>query len=38
MIEDYAHGEARKFLIIAMYVICFAAAATGLFALARISL
>jgi len=38
MLEDYAHGETRKFLIIGMYVICFVAAATGLFALARIAL
>ena len=38
MFEDYAHGETRKFLIIGMYVVCFVAAAAGLFALARISL
>ncbi|MEO8529686.1 MAG: succinate dehydrogenase, hydrophobic membrane anchor protein [Deltaproteobacteria bacterium] len=38
MLEDYAHGETRKFLVIGTYVICFVAAATGLFALARIAL
>jgi succinate dehydrogenase / fumarate reductase, membrane anchor subunit len=38
MIEDYAKGETRKFAIIAVNLICLAAAVAGLFALARISL
>jgi succinate dehydrogenase / fumarate reductase, membrane anchor subunit len=38
MLEDYVHGLAREILIIAMICISYAAAATGLFALARIAL
>ena len=38
MIEDYVHGLAREILIIAMICLSYAAAATGLFALARITL
>jgi len=38
LIEDYVHGLARKVAIIVMICISYAAAATGLFALARIAL
>ena len=38
MIEDYVHGTMQKVLIILMICLCYAAAATGLFALARIAL
>jgi len=38
LIEDYVHGIAQKILIIAMICLSYAAAATGLFAIARIAL
>ena len=38
LIEDYVHGLAQKILIILMICLSYAAAATGLFALARIAL
>lgn len=38
LIEDYAHGFARKALIVAMTCLSYAAAATGVFAIARIAL
>ncbi|MEL6516592.1 MAG: succinate dehydrogenase, hydrophobic membrane anchor protein [Pseudomonadota bacterium] len=38
LIEDYTHGLTRKILIIAMICVSYAAAATGLFAIARIAL
>lgn len=38
LIEDYVHGTMQKVLIILMICLCYAAAATGLFALARIAL
>ena len=38
LIEDYVHGFARKALIIGMICLSYAAAATGLFAIARIAL
>lgn len=38
MIEDYAHGFARKALIIAVTCISYAVMATGLYALARMAL
>ena len=38
MIEDYAHGMTREILIIAMICLSYAAAATGLFAIARLAL
>lgn len=38
MIEDYVHGTMQKVLIIAMICLSYGAAATGLFALARIAL
>lgn len=37
LIEDYVHGFAREFWIIAMSILSYAAAATGLFAIARIA-
>jgi succinate dehydrogenase / fumarate reductase membrane anchor subunit len=37
-IEDYTDGLTRKILIIAMTCVSYAAAATGLFAIARIAL
>ena len=37
-IEDYAHGLTREILIIASICISYAAAATGLFAIARLAL
>ena len=38
MIEDYTHGLTRKYLIIGTIILSYAAAATGLFAIARIAL
>jgi succinate dehydrogenase / fumarate reductase membrane anchor subunit len=38
MIEDYVHGLPQKIIIIAMICVSYAAAATGLFAIARIAL
>ena len=38
MIEDYVHGLAQKVLIIGVICLSYAAAATGLFAIARIAL
>ena len=38
MIEDYVHGYAREFWIIVTICVSYAAAATGLFAIARIAL
>jgi succinate dehydrogenase / fumarate reductase membrane anchor subunit len=38
LIEDYVHGPAKKPLIIGMICLSYAAAATGLFAVARIAL
>ncbi|SFP32827.1 succinate dehydrogenase, hydrophobic membrane anchor protein [Tranquillimonas alkanivorans] len=38
MIEDYVQGLARKISIIAVICISYAAAATGLFAIARLAL
>ena len=38
MIEDYVHGLAQKILIIAMICLSYGAAATGLFAIAKIAL
>lgn len=38
MIEDYVHGTKQKVLIIAMICLSYAAAATGVFAIARIAL
>jgi len=38
LIEDYVHGTMQKVLIILMICLCYAAAPTGLFALARIAL
>jgi succinate dehydrogenase / fumarate reductase, membrane anchor subunit len=38
LIEDYVSGLTRKILIIAMICVSYAAAATGLFAIARIAL
>jgi succinate dehydrogenase / fumarate reductase membrane anchor subunit len=38
MIEDYAHGSARKALIILAISLSYAITATGLFALVRIAL
>lgn len=37
LIEDYVHGLARKVLIIGTICLSYAAAATGLFAIARIA-
>lgn len=37
-IEDYTHGTTRKALIIAVICLSYAAAGTGLFAIARIAL
>jgi succinate dehydrogenase / fumarate reductase, membrane anchor subunit len=37
-IEDYAHGITRKALLVGTICLSYAAAATGLFALARIAL
>lgn len=38
LIEDYSDGMTRKVLIVAMICLSYAAAATGLFAIARIAL
>jgi succinate dehydrogenase / fumarate reductase membrane anchor subunit len=38
MIEDYAHGSARKALVILVISLSYAITATGIFALARIAL
>jgi len=38
LIEDYVHGLARRFLIIAMICVSYGAAATGIFALVRLAL
>jgi succinate dehydrogenase / fumarate reductase, membrane anchor subunit len=38
LLEDYVHGGKRKFAIVAMTCISYAAAATGIFALLRIAL
>lgn len=38
LIEDYVHGIMQKILIIAMICLSYAAAATGVFAIARIAL
>lgn len=38
LIEDYTDGLTRQVLIIAMICICYAGAATGVFALARLAL
>jgi succinate dehydrogenase / fumarate reductase membrane anchor subunit len=38
MIEDYAHGASRKWLIIGVTCLSYAAMATGLFALVRLAL
>ncbi|MGB5560080.1 MAG: succinate dehydrogenase, hydrophobic membrane anchor protein [Paracoccaceae bacterium] len=38
LIEDYVHGLAREVLIIAMICLSYGAAATGLFAIARLAL
>ncbi|WP_425043269.1 succinate dehydrogenase, hydrophobic membrane anchor protein [Primorskyibacter sp. S87] len=38
LIEDYVHGLAQKILIIGVICLSYAAAATGLFAIARIAL
>ncbi len=38
LIEDYVHGPMEKFLIIAMICLSYAAAATGIFAVAKLAL
>ncbi|WP_299283752.1 succinate dehydrogenase, hydrophobic membrane anchor protein [uncultured Tateyamaria sp.] len=38
LIEDYVHGTMQKVLILAMICLSYAAAATGLFAVARLAL
>ena len=38
LIEDYVHGTMQKVLIMSMICLSYAAAATGLFAIARIAL
>ena len=38
LIEDYVHGLAQKILIIAMICLSYAAAVTGVFAIAKIAL
>lgn len=38
MLEDYVHGTMQKVLIIAMICLSYAAAATGVFAIARLAL
>lgn len=38
LIEDYVHGTMQKVLIIAMICLSYAAAATGVFAIARLAL
>ena len=38
LIEDYVHGLARKVLILLMICLSYGAAATGVFAIAKIAL
>ena len=38
LIEDYVHGALQQPLIIAMICLCYTAAATGVFAIARLAL
>ncbi|MEM6637140.1 MAG: succinate dehydrogenase, hydrophobic membrane anchor protein [Pseudomonadota bacterium] len=38
LLEDYVHGLMREVLIIAMTLLCYVAAAVGVFAVARIAL
>ena len=38
LIEDYVHGTMQKVLILAMICLSYAAAATGIFAIARLAL
>lgn len=38
LIEDYVHGTMQKVLIILLTCLCYAAAATGIFAIARLAL
>jgi len=38
LIEDYVHGAAQKLSIILVTCLCYAAAATGVFAIARLAL
>jgi succinate dehydrogenase / fumarate reductase membrane anchor subunit len=38
MVEDYVHGSMRRVLILGMSGLCYAAAATGLFAVLKIAL
>ena len=38
MIEDYVHGTLEKYTIIAVKCLCYGAAATGLFAIAKLAL
>jgi succinate dehydrogenase / fumarate reductase membrane anchor subunit len=38
MIEDYVHGTAQKISIILLTCLCYGAAATGVFAVARLAL
>ncbi|MEE3070918.1 succinate dehydrogenase, hydrophobic membrane anchor protein [Donghicola tyrosinivorans] len=38
LIEDYVHGAAGQYSIIAMNCLCYAAAATGIFSIIRIAL
>lgn len=38
LIEDYIHGTMQKVLIVAMICLSYAAAATGVFAIARLAL
>ncbi|WP_295316723.1 succinate dehydrogenase, hydrophobic membrane anchor protein [Roseobacter sp.] len=38
LIEDYVHGSAQKFAMIAMTCLSWAAAATGLYAMVRLAL
>lgn len=38
MIEDYVHGTPEKLAIIAVKCLCFGAAATGVFAIAKLAL
>jgi succinate dehydrogenase membrane anchor subunit len=38
LIEDYVHGTAQKVLILSMICLSYAAAATGVFAIARMAL
>jgi len=38
LIEDYVHGPAEQWLIIAMTCLCYAAAAFGIFAVVRLAI